>query len=444
MHNLQYTYYELMWLFLLYSFFGWCTGVVVSAVKRKKFINTGVLNLPVCPVYGVAAVAYSVILVELKHRFFFLFLGGVVIGAFLTVMTGIILEGIFHRKWWVYKRFQVGLGGYVTLPLLLLYGAAAVLALWVFNPLFLKILRLIPHSIGRVVLLNLMILLLLDLLGTLAVVWRWRVYIKRMSGVTDNMQRVSESFGNAITNAVRRRLERSYPNIETEKIKKTKENEAKRGTERKFAEGTGFYKLFWLFVLGSFFGDIVETVFCRFSLGEWMSRSSLIYGQFSVIWGFACSILTVMLYKYRDKSDRYLFIYGTIVGGTYEYVCSVMAEIVFGASFWDYSKIPFNLGGRINLLFCFFWGIVAVFWVKGAYPFLSKWIEKIPRKIGPVITWIVVVLMVADMGISMLALVRYSERQLGAAPSNRIEQFLDQQYPDELMKRVYPKAKVVR
>lgn len=444
MHNLQYSYYELMWLFLIYSFLGWCVGVAVSAVRRKKFINTGVLNLPVCPVYGVSAVAYSVLLAELKYSPFFLFLGGVVIGAFLTVLTGIILERIFHRKWWFYKRFQVGMGGYITLPLLILYGSAAVLGLWVLNPLILKIMYVIPRSIGRVILLNLMILLLLDLVGTLAVVWRWRTYIKRMSGVTDNMQKVSESFGNAITNAVRRRLERSYPNIQMEKIKTAETAGAKSGTTGCFAEGTGFYKLFWLFLIGSFFGDIVETIFCRFSLGEWMSRSSLVYGQFSVIWGFACSVLTAMLYKYRDKSDRYLFFYGTVVGGTYEYVCSVLAEIVFGASFWDYSKIPFNLGGRINLLFCFFWGIVAVVWVKGVYPFLSRLIEKIPRRIGPAITWILVVLMVADMGISALALGRYSERQLGAAPDNAIEEFLDQQYPDEFMKKVYPKAKVVR
>ena len=32
----------------------------------------------------------------------------------------------------------------------------------------------------------------------------------------------------------------------------------------------------------------------------------------------------------------------------YEYLCSVFTEIVFGAVFWDYSALPFNLGGRIN------------------------------------------------------------------------------------------------
>lgn len=444
MHNLQYTFSELLWLFFTYSFLGWCVGVAYSAVRRKKFINMGVLNLPICPIYGVAAVAYSVLLAELKDSPVFLFLAGVVIGAFLSVLSGIILERIFHRKWWSYERFRVGTGGYITLPLLILYGIGAVLGLWVFNPLILKIFHLIPKGIGRIVLLVLAALFALDLVGTLAVVWRWRAYIRRLSGVTGNMQRVSESFGNAITNTVRRRLERSYPNLSTEKIKKAEPDGVEAACKKeRFAQGTGFYKLFWLFLLGSIFGDVVETVFCRFSLGEWMSRSSLVYGQFSVIWGFGCSVLTAMLYKYRNRSDRYLFVYGMVVGGTYEYVCSVLAELVFGTSFWDYSDIPFNLGGRINLLFCFFWGIVAVFWVKGAYPFLSRLIERIPRRIGPALTWLLAALLVADMGISAMALNRYAERQTGDAADNAVEAFLDRKYPDERMKKVYPKAKVV-
>ena len=59
---------------------------------------------------------------------------------------------------------------------------------------------------------------------------------------------------------------------------------------------------------------------------------------------------------------------GTLLGGLYEYLCSVFTELAFGTVFWDYSAIPFNLGGRINLLYCFFWGFAAVAWFKGLYP----------------------------------------------------------------------------
>ena len=44
-------------------------------------------------------------------------------------------------------------------------------------------------------------------------------------------------------------------------------------------------------------------------------------------------------------------------GGAYEYLCSVLFRTHFlGVSFWDYTGIPFNLGGRINLLYWFFLG----------------------------------------------------------------------------------------
>ena len=120
-----------------------------------------------------------------------------------------------------------------------------------------------------------------------------------------------------------------------------------------FAAGCGFYKIVLLFFVGAFLGDITETIFCRITAGVWMSRSSVVWGPFSIVWGLAIALVTAMLYKYKDKSDSFLFIIGTLLGGAYEYLCSVFTEIVFGKVFWDYSEIPFNLGGRINLLYCF-------------------------------------------------------------------------------------------
>ena len=101
----------------------------------------------------------------------------------------------------------------------------------------------------------------------------------------------------------------------------------------------------------------------------------------------------MILYQYRNKSDSFIFVFGTVLGGAYEYACSVFTELVFGTVFWDYSKIPFNLGGRINLLYCFFWGIAAVVWMRALYPRLSDWIEKIPKKAGETVTWVLVVFM---------------------------------------------------
>lgn len=66
-------------------------------------------------------------------------------------------------------------------------------------------------------------------------------------------------------------------------LPKKEKQDHSEGQKKVFADGCGFYKLFWVFVLGSFYGDIVETVFVRITAGEWMSRSSLVMGQFSLV-----------------------------------------------------------------------------------------------------------------------------------------------------------------
>lgn len=116
----------------------------------------------------------------------------------------------------------------------------------------------------------------------------------------------------------------------------------------------------------------------------------------------------------KDKSDGKIFIAGTFLGGAYEYLCSVFTELVFGTVFWDYSGFAFNLGGRINLLYCFFWGIAAVVWLKLIYPRLSALIEKIPVKVGPVLCNIMIVFMIFNMLISAAALSRYTTRHTEA------------------------------
>ena len=64
---MAYSIYHLLWFFLVYSILGWCAGVAYAAVRRKTFVNTGFLSLPLCPVYGVAAVLFSIFLPELRE-----------------------------------------------------------------------------------------------------------------------------------------------------------------------------------------------------------------------------------------------------------------------------------------------------------------------------------------------------------------------------------------
>ena len=116
------------------------------------------------------------------------------------------------------------------------------------------------------------------------------------------------------------------------------------------------------------------------------------------------------------------------------------SEKVFGTVFWDYSHLPFNLGGRINLLYCFFWGFAAVAWFKVCYPHFSAWIECIPSRIGKPVTWAVLVFMICNMVMSGGALLRYDTRTQGLPATSGWEVYMDAHYGDDVIARIYPNA----
>ena len=438
---MEYTVYQLAFFFFIYSFAGWCIEVCCAAIQKRKFVNRGFVNGPLCPIYGSGAVLFAIFLPELKEAPFFLFLAGAILASILEFTTGALLEKLFHRKWWDYSDIKWNYEGYVCLPVSLIWGGCAVILNMFLNPLLVKLLGIMPKLLIVIIMIALTVVLVLDTVGTTLAIRGLQKKQVQLAEFTEGVSQVSKLLENVITRRIQKRMDKAFPMLEIPKIKRQKRTKEK---ETVFAEGCSFYKLASLFFIGAFLGDITETIFCLITAGKLMSRSSVVYGPFSIVWGLGCAFLTAILYRIRNKNDSYIFIAGTLLGGVYEYICSVFTELVFGTVFWDYSKFAFNLGGRINLLYCFFWGIAAVVWMKLLYPRLSTWIEKIPMKAGKIICTVMLVFMIFDCLLSAMALARYTERNTtGKQAQNEVESFLDEHFGDERMERIYPNAKIV-
>lgn len=435
----MYTGYELLWLFFSASFLGWVLETASAALSRRKFTNRGIVNAPFCIIYGVALTVITVFCQELQG--FWLFAECMILATVIEWVAGHMIERMYHERWWDYSNRKWNLDGYICLPASVLWGAlGAVMMRWG-NPLLEDIYHLLPYTVGRIVLWVLVGVLALDMAATLIILSgrsrrmeQWEAVDSWLSGISSNLER-------KIYGWIDRRIRRAYPEKEGKRAEILAEKaERDEMSSAVFAYGCGFYKIVWLFLIGAFLGDIVETIFCRITGGVWMSRSSVVWGPFSVVWGLGIAGATMLLYRYRDRSDRYIFMAGTFLGGAYEYLCSVFSEIVFGKVFWDYSDIPFNLGGRINLLYCFFWGIAAVVWLKLLYPVISGWIEKIPMKIGKILTWILIVFMCCNMIVSIMALVRSDQRAHGVKATYSWQQTMDERFDDARLQRIYPNA----
>lgn len=211
------------------------------------------------------------------------------------------------------------------------------------------------------------------------------------------------------------------------------------GVPGHFAHGINFYKLFWVFFICCFLGVVIETVFMLITTGGFVRRTGLVWGPFNLIYGIGSVLLTVCLKPFIGKSDRWIFVGGAIIGGAFEYFCSWIQEVTIGTVSWDYTDYPFNINGRINLLYCLFWGILALVWVKEIYPRINGWIERRVSKVyGVTITWVLVAFMLCNSLVSGAAVYRQAQRYQGIPATSSWQQLMDRCYPDDKLSDIFP------
>ena len=424
-------FYTLSVIYLVYSFLGWVGETVVATIKGRQFTNRGMASGPFCFVYGTAGVLLAVGLADLRTNWLALFAGSFLIATVVEWVTAKFLERVHHRRWWDYSGKKFNLDGYVCLQYSVLWGVLGAVSVRWGNDLLLRLCAVFPPLLFHIAVWVSMSIAALDQISAAVVVERYAAKHPRLEQLGQELGKGKSRLQQKIAASVERRIQKAYP-------------EAARPEPTTTAEkAMSFSDLVWLFVVGAFLGDVVETIFCRVTAGVWMSRSSVVWGPFSVVWGLALVLAAVLLRGSERKSESRIFWFGVILGGAYEYVCSAVTELLFGTVFWDYSGFKFNLGGRINLLYCFFWGIAAVAWIRYGYPLVAKGMNKLKTHIRPWMTAVLAVFMAVNMGVSTLALARYDARTSGVEAATPLAVFLDAHFDNARMERIYPNAKKV-
>ncbi|MEG1495485.1 MAG: putative ABC transporter permease [Bacilli bacterium] len=200
-----------------------------------------------------------------------------------------------------------------------------------------------------------------------------------------------------------------------------------------------FSTYMWFFLIFSFIGCIFEMILCFFQRGVIESRSGLIYGLLTPIYG-AGAVLLILILR-NQKKDIHIFLTAMLFGGIFEWLCSFFQELLFGTISWDYSKYFLNFGGRTSLYHMIGWGILGFILIKYIVPVIDRGIKLIPNKLNKVLTYIITILLLLNILISAGACYRQSERNKGLAPSNGLEIFFDKTYPDSLLNKIYANKK---
>lgn len=457
---------DLLWYFVIFSFFGWVASSFRSLLLEKKFSNNGFLTSPFCPMYGFSAVICYAALKPFENSKLILFIGSTLILSALMVVVGVLVEKTLKFKPWDFSSSKFSIGNYITFPYALFLGLLGMLLVGLIIPVLRTAVEAIPFWVSLILVLSFCGIIVIDYVFSMITTVRLLRRIAKLKNSSELMdkgateveiQELEENYNRLFTeNILRKRLAHAYPdlthmayvkqiNAKIEEIKQDNKKEYTQTFESKddkpFAYGFCFTKLFYLFVIGSFIGTILETIWAFCVDGHFEMRVGMVYGPFIPVYGGGACFLTAALYKLYKLNDTLVFVISAFVGAGFEYFCSWLQEQMFGTVSWDYSDTPFNLDGRTNLMYALIWGFLGLVWVRYLYPWTAKLIEKIPKRAGAIITTFLIVFMAFNGFMSVTATARWTQRTEGVPASNIFEEYLDEKFDNEKMEFLFPGMK---
>lgn len=457
---------DLLWYFVIFSFFGWVASSFRSLLLEKKFSNNGFLTSPFCPMYGFSAVICYTALKPFENSKLILFIGSTLILSALMVVVGVLVEKTLKFKPWDFSSSKFSIGNYITFPYALFLGLLGMLLVGLIIPVLRTAVEAIPFWVSLILVLSFCGIIVIDYVFSMITTVRLLRRIAKLKNSSELMdkgateveiQELEENYNRLFTeNILRKRLAHAYPDLThmayvkqiNAKIEEIKQDNMKEYTQtfeskddKPFAYGFCFTKLFYLFVIGSFIGTILETIWAFCVDGHFEMRVGMVYGPFIPVYGGGACFLTAALYKLYKLNDTLVFVISAFVGAGFEYFCSWLQEQMFGTVSWDYSDTPFNLDGRTNLMYALIWGFLGLVWVRYLYPWTAKLIEKIPKRAGAIITTFLIVFMAFNGFMSVTATARWTQRTEGVPASNIFEEYLDEKFDNEKMEFLFPGMK---
>lgn len=195
MNPANYSFYEILCIFIVYGFIGWCVEVIYAATIHGKFVNRGFCTGPICPIYGIGVISVLIFLEPIKEEWWLLFIESVFFTSFIEFIAGFILEKFFHEKWWDYTNEPFNLKGYICLKFSLLWGMACVLVVNVIHPTVMTLIGLIPKTVGYVAIGILCGTFLADFTITIITILKLRKNIRAIIDIENRLNKLSESIG---------------------------------------------------------------------------------------------------------------------------------------------------------------------------------------------------------------------------------------------------------
>lgn len=147
--------------------------------------------------------------------------------------------------------------------------------------------------------------------------------------------------------------------------------------------GFSLYHILAYFLIYSCVGWCLEVIYAAATTGQLVNRGFL-NGPVCPIYGFGMIIVLFALTPLQH-SILLLYIGGVILPSALELVGGWALYKLYHTRWWDYSDLPFNIGGYICLEFCLLWGVGTLVVMRIVHPVVADLVALIPPFVGVIL-----------------------------------------------------------
>jgi len=124
------------WYFLIYSFFGFLLEVgFAAAIEHPKRDRKCFYFLPLCPVYGLGAVAILQLPSFVQENLLLLIPAGGIVATVVEYLVGLWDEKVLGVRFWDYSGLPGSIEGRICLPFSVVWGLLSLPLAWGLHPL---------------------------------------------------------------------------------------------------------------------------------------------------------------------------------------------------------------------------------------------------------------------------------------------------------------------
>ncbi len=193
--------------FFFYSAVGWLGESIYCSVGARKWVNRGFLKGPMCPIYGTGALAMAITLTPIKNLDIripmfghdvlitpvLVFVAGMIVCDIVEFITSVLMEKLFHARWWDYSNKKFNIQGRICLGHTFYWGIASILFLYIVHPIVVECFSNLLDSAAIIIFVCVMVLFIIDLIFAVYRALDVRKVMDKLHGFSETLSNFASS-----------------------------------------------------------------------------------------------------------------------------------------------------------------------------------------------------------------------------------------------------------